>query len=280
MKIELDKYYTPFETAKHCIEKTKEIIGVENITQWLECSAGSGSFFKQLDNCIAYDIKPECDGVIEADYLKKHIWYKKGRCCIGNPPYGKNSRLIRPFFEKAIKECDYVAWILPINVMRSDFFLYEFDKVYSEDLGIQSYSGVDLHCCFVIYKRPDNKILHTLEDTKFKLKEIRIFERRRKRDEQGNPQIERGENIPTPFDYAICNFGCGCIGKVPQYFGQYSNELYFYCDDEKIREQMIALLQRDKLLEYAKGISTAKISVMGCYKYLYENIEGLTKIKK
>ena len=30
-KIDLDKYYTPKDLAKYCIDKTFEIIGVENI---------------------------------------------------------------------------------------------------------------------------------------------------------------------------------------------------------------------------------------------------------
>lgn len=32
--------------------------------------------------------------------------------------------------------------------------LYKFDLVHSEDLGILPYSGVDLQCCFNVYKRP------------------------------------------------------------------------------------------------------------------------------
>jgi len=31
-KINLDKYYTPSDLAEYCVMKTKEIIGVENIT--------------------------------------------------------------------------------------------------------------------------------------------------------------------------------------------------------------------------------------------------------
>ena len=42
-KIELDKYYTSDDLAKYCVEKTKEIIGEENITEYLEPSAGSGT---------------------------------------------------------------------------------------------------------------------------------------------------------------------------------------------------------------------------------------------
>ena len=42
-KIAFDKYYTPPTVARWCIEKTKEVIGEENINEWVEPSAGSGS---------------------------------------------------------------------------------------------------------------------------------------------------------------------------------------------------------------------------------------------
>ena len=60
-KIELDKYYTSDELAKYCVKKTKEIIGDENITEYLEPSAGAGVFLKYLKDkpYQAYDIKPE-----------------------------------------------------------------------------------------------------------------------------------------------------------------------------------------------------------------------------
>lgn len=90
-KIPLDKYYTSKETALYCINKTKEIIGVENITEWLEPSAGNGSFSLQLDNCLAFDILPEDESIIQQDFLTLDLGYKKGRCIISNPPFGKRN---------------------------------------------------------------------------------------------------------------------------------------------------------------------------------------------
>ena len=55
-KIDLDKYYTPIDIAKYCIDKTYEIIGRENIIEVIEPSAGDGSFSLQIPNCIAIDI--------------------------------------------------------------------------------------------------------------------------------------------------------------------------------------------------------------------------------
>jgi hypothetical protein len=49
-KIKLDKYYTSESLAKYCVNKTKETIGVKNIREWLEPSAGGGAFLPFLDN--------------------------------------------------------------------------------------------------------------------------------------------------------------------------------------------------------------------------------------
>lgn len=35
-KIQNDKYYTPPNLANYCVNKTKEIIGVNNITEYIE----------------------------------------------------------------------------------------------------------------------------------------------------------------------------------------------------------------------------------------------------
>lgn len=77
-KIENDKYYTPKELAKYCVEKVREIIGQDNITEWLEPSAGSGSFLDYLDNnYLAYDILPEDNRIVKQDYLELDLEYKK-----------------------------------------------------------------------------------------------------------------------------------------------------------------------------------------------------------
>lgn len=70
--------------------------------------------------------------------------------------------------------------------------------------------------------------------------------------------------------------GNGSLGKVPKFIGEYAQEVYFFCGDERIKKEMIELLQFDKVREYANSISSKKISVMKLYKYFYENIEGLT----
>jgi hypothetical protein len=61
--------------------------------------------------------------------------YKKGRCIIGNPPYGVKNNLSMQFFKKSIKLGDYIVFILSISQLNNNYQMYDFDLIYSEDLG-------------------------------------------------------------------------------------------------------------------------------------------------
>src|SRR5699024_6806355 len=99
-KLENDKYYTPAEIAKKCIDETYEVIEKDKITEIIEPSAGNGSFSKQIESCIAYDIEPEHEGIIKQDFLKLDLSYKRGRLIIGNPPFGSRNNMSLQFFKK------------------------------------------------------------------------------------------------------------------------------------------------------------------------------------
>ena len=270
-KIHNDKYYTPPELAKRLIETTITVLvnsGVKDITDVIEPSAGFGSFSKQI-KCTAYDIEPESDGIIKADFLTEPIEYKSGRLCIGNPPFGNSNSLSIRFYRKCCEIGDYIAFIQPISQYKNNLQMYEFDLIYSEDLGIVKYSDRELHCCFNIYKRPENGLNPKPDYT---LKDITIIEHRRKK---GEYHTGANKEIKPDYDYAMCNWGNGCLGKVPEYVGQYAQEVYFYCHNKKYKEILTKLLEYDTIRAYVKSISGKKISVMRLYKYLRDNIEGI-----
>ena len=59
-KIKNDKYYTSPDLAKYVVNKTKEIIGEENITEYIEPSGGNGVFLDYLpQGTYSCDIEPE-----------------------------------------------------------------------------------------------------------------------------------------------------------------------------------------------------------------------------
>ena len=270
MKIYNDKYYTPKELAKRLINKTFEIIGKENISEIIEPSAGNGSFSSQIENCIAYDIEPDAEEMIKQDYLKLEIPYLKGRLIITNPPFGKHSNSLSiNFYKKSCEIADYIAFIQPISQLNNNLQMYLFDLIYSEDLGIVKYSDRELHCCFNIYQRPKNG-LNPRPD--FTLKDITIIEHRRKK---GEYKTGKNLEIKPNFDYAMCNWGNGSLGKQPKFIGQYAQEVYFYCHKKEFLPKMLELLEFDTIRKYVKSISMKRISVMRLYKYLKDNIDGI-----
>ena len=178
-KIKNDKYYTPIPLANYCWNKTMEIIGEENISEIIEPSIGDGSFlhYQKQTPHFAYDVEPECKSdftnIIKADYLKQDIKYLYGRLIIGNPPYGRCLNMAQKFFKKSIEIADYIAFILPVSQLNNTRSMYEFDLMYSEDLGIYTYTDRELHCCFNIYRRPNNDKLNSKPVAK--LKDITIY---------------------------------------------------------------------------------------------------------
>lgn len=264
-KIENDKYYTPQDLAKYCVEKTKEVIGEDNITEYIEPSAGLGVFLDYLDKpYTAYDIEPESNKVTKQDWLSLDLDYKQGRCVIGNPPFGSKNTLSVKFFKKSVQLCDYIAFILPISQLNNNQQMYEFDLIHSEDLGLRHYSDRDLHCCFNIYKRPKDG-LNKKND--YKLKDVVIKENRRT-----GQQIDGGN-----YDIGICSFGSGIIGRIPTYVGQYAKEFYFKINNDAFREEIIELIKTtDWEHDVCNGISgQTNLAQWQVYKYLKEQIPEL-----
>jgi hypothetical protein len=225
-KIDLDKYYTDPKIAKLCIDKTIEIIGKENITSIIEPSAGNGSFASQI-NCDAYDIQPESDNIIQADYLKLDIEYQKGRLIIGNPPFGSRMNLAQKFFKKSIQIADWIAFILPISQLNNSGSMFEFDLIFSEDLGITNFSDRNLHCCFNIYKRPETGLN---KKTNSKLEDIKII----RQDAKNYDKLD--------FDLRMCYWGNGSAGKILHEGEKYSGEYKIIVNNLELKDSIIEVL--------------------------------------
>lgn len=258
----MDKYYTPKQVAKYCIDKTFEIIGKENITHIIEPSAGSGSFSNQLD-CDAYDIEPDSVGVIKQDYLKLDTPYQKGRLVIGNPPYGVRNTLSVKFFKKSVQIADYIAFILPISQLNNTQQMYEFDLIHSEEITSLGFDGLDsrIRLCLNMYKRPSG-ILN--KKPTYKLKDVIIIENRR----GGNTTIKEGYSV------GICSFGWS-VGKEVEYVGQYSNEFYLYVNNKVLEDDIINTIKNANWRNIVPMTGTEKINQWQVYKYLKDNIKGI-----
>lgn len=106
----IDKFYTKPEVATECINLIPDL---DSYSLIIEPSAGNGSFSKQL-NCIAYDIEPEDESIIQQDWLKTEKISTKSLLVVGNPPFGNRSALAKDFIKHSQKiGAETIAFILP-----------------------------------------------------------------------------------------------------------------------------------------------------------------------
>lgn len=259
-KIPLDKYYTSPELAKYVVDKTKEIIGEENITEYIEPSAGAGVFLDYLDKpYLAYDIEPEDDRIIKQDYLELKLDYKKGRCTIGNPPFGEKGNMVRQFYNKAVETSEYISFILPIKLYNNSDTLYKFDLVYSEDLGLRYYSNTKLHCCFNIYKKPVNGKMNKRPN--YKLKSVNII--------SSDPRQKISYDDITKYDLRMVGWGAKAGKIIANDEKRYSDEYKIIVLDNKYKDKVFEVLKNGIDLT---NISTPRINKYTIYKYLKEQI--------
>lgn len=262
-KIKHDKYYTPIELAKDCIDKVYETIGIENITEIIEPSAGNGNFSNQLDNCKAYDIEPEHQSITKQDFLDLDMPYKKGRLFIGNPPFGERMNLAQKFFKKCVAQGDYIAFILPISQLWNDSSLYEFDLIYSQDLGKQNYTDRNLHCCFNIYRRPKNGALNTKK--KNKLNDITIIRQ----------DSKKYKEVGDDFDIRMCYWGNGSAGKILSDDENYSAEYKIIINNPELKDEVIHVLTNVNWWNELNCIAMLKIQQFHVIKVLKKYIPNI-----
>lgn len=174
MKVQLDKYYTKSEVAKNLINTTYNILKLNKEALFLEPSAGNGSFSKQLNNVVAYDIKPEDQSIIKQDFLTL-VTDKHYDVAIGNPPFGKRNALSIAFFNKCAILSDAIAFIIPITFRKwsvQSKLNANFKLVYDEVIDDNSFFVEDkdylINCCFQIWVNKDIKRYNELPDLRLK----------------------------------------------------------------------------------------------------------------
>lgn len=128
---ELDQFFTTEAMASECIEhfsKVSSDLGYSKVS-FLEPSAGGGSFldaaYSHNYKAIGADIEPQRDDIEYANFIEDDLADvftdlpdKSELVVIGNPPFGKRSRLALEFINKSFNYADTVAFVLPIQFMK------------------------------------------------------------------------------------------------------------------------------------------------------------------
>lgn len=241
-KIDLDKYYTPKSLAEYCTSKMFEYTGGKVLC--IEPSCGNGSFIPAIKSSfqsyLFLDIEPEHKEIAKQNYLSFTPPTTDSKVVVlGNPPFGYTNTMSVKFFKHSIKFADYIGFILPISQHNNNKQMYDFDLIYSEDLGLQKYSDRSLHCCFNIYKKPESGKLN--KKVKVEVEGLTVKEHRR---DKSKPEKDI---VPPKYFHSICSWGNGSLGKMPDKVGQYAMELYFYSDDIFIKDVVLNINWHDEL---------------------------------
>lgn len=157
-----DKFYTKKEVAKGCIQDLFAMFPETRDKRKLECSAGGGSFSLQLENIDSFDILPEHSSIQQADFLTLELDYKE-YVTIGNPPFGKRSRLAIDFFNKATENSLLIAFIVPLTFSKysvqkklKDDWKLVFERVLDKFSFEKKGKSVDVNTCFQIWVKKDS----------------------------------------------------------------------------------------------------------------------------
>lgn len=245
----MDKFYTNRQIAKSLYEWLKTQY---NLKEYLivEPSAGDGSFVelfkKDALDFVAFDILPEGDDIIKADFLDTDISdynpNKKKVFVIGNPPFGKNASLALKFVNKSSIDADFIAFILPATFKKQSIIRRLSPSlllIHIEDIEKNAFvsDGKTFHVnsvfcvfqktnCDVNKSKPSNASVQSkCEVGRKNVTECKVFEFCSKEEA----------------DFAIRRVG-GHAGKLIEVFDNYSPSSHYYIKSLIPKEELKALL--------------------------------------
>jgi hypothetical protein len=175
LSTKLDQYYTNPIYADYFFNKIKKIIDISMYDVLLEPSAGTGSFYKLLDESkrIGLDLDPKLEGIVKTDFFQWSPPIGEKIITVGNPPFGKNSSLAIKFFNHAAEFSDVIAFVLPrtfrkssvINRLHKNFHLV-FDETVPDNSFIFNGQHYNVWCTAQIWvkkaEKRKNVITHKL----------------------------------------------------------------------------------------------------------------------
>lgn len=168
-KHELDKFYTKESIVNECLS----YLNLDAYDCIIEPSAGNGAFSNKISNVYAFDLLPENENIIQADWLKldKYQFSNFNNVLvIGNPPFGTNGSLAYKFIVESMKFSNTVAFVLPKGFKKESMknrIPLNFSLVEEIDLPKDSFTleghEYSVPCVFQIWKKSEKirtKVIH------------------------------------------------------------------------------------------------------------------------
>jgi predicted RNA methylase len=168
-----EQFYTPEELAIKLTKQLALLVGDLEGKLVIEPAGGTGAFVKaakdlRAKKVISFDIEPKSPDIALGDFLEADLSAVTGAITISNPPFGRNNSLSIPFFNKAAKHSDYIAFIVPrswrkwsvINRLDRDFHLIHDQDLsidYVDETGEMIWQKSNLRTCFQVWQRQDKQ---------------------------------------------------------------------------------------------------------------------------
>lgn len=156
----LDRFYTPENIVQKCLS----LLDLSKFDCIIEPSAGTGNFSKRLPGCFSFDIAPEQDYIVQADWLKldKTQFNKYNNILIcGNPPFGEQCKLAIAFFNESAKIANTIAFILPLSFKKDSIqnrlsldFTLEKELIFKDCIfDLKNKEQITVPCVFQVWIR-------------------------------------------------------------------------------------------------------------------------------
>jgi predicted RNA methylase len=168
-----EQFYTPQDLALSLTQQIEPLVGGLKGKQVIEPAGGTGAFVKAAKELgatgvLSFDIEPKAEGVQLGNFLEANLAGIKDAITISNPPFGRNNSLSIPFFNKAAKHSEYIAFIVPrswrkwsvINRLDRNFHLIHDQDLsidYVDDLGEMVWQKSSLRTCFQLWQRKETQ---------------------------------------------------------------------------------------------------------------------------
>ena len=106
-RIENDAFFTPDNVALACVEDFYKELPQYKDNEIVEPSAGGGAFLRAFEKLglsyEAYDLDPQAENIVQADYLTTDLDLT-GKVVLGNPPYGRLNKLSKAFIKRSFEQ--------------------------------------------------------------------------------------------------------------------------------------------------------------------------------
>lgn len=178
--IELDQFFTKDQVAQTCAEilrgKLSSLGYDATAVHFVEPSAGGGAFVRAVETAFpgapikCGDLAPKDENTVQLDFINDAYdellaGDAANRIVIGNPPFGKRSRLAKDFINRAFEFSDTVAFVIPVQFQKygtQKDIVADAKLVHDERLDADAFTvngtSYAVQCCLQVWTRRDTDL--------------------------------------------------------------------------------------------------------------------------